>query len=346
MVSLLKQRKSDSFYIKKYDKILIFLYIGNQVIILIIQEEYMLRKLEPKGTIGVLAPAYPPNQKKLLSGIKYLKSKGFSVVEGASLKAKQGYFAGSDELRLEDLHQMYADPQIDLIICARGGWGTLRLLDKIDYDLIRNNPKLLVGYSDITTLQLAFWAKAGIPSLSGPMVAVEMASGILSFTESYFWDVLFNEASHFSIPLDKDETVVWNEGQTEGLLLGGCLSLVTHQLGTPYNPDYSNAILFLEDVDEAPYKIDRYLAQLKQAGILSQIKGLILGNFIGCKPENNDTPSFTCEEVLHDYFAKATYPVIYNFPYGHGMRKISLPLGVKAWLDTEQRVLKVSNLFE
>ena len=305
----------------------------------------MLRKLLPEGTIGVLAPAYPPNREKLNTGIKYLESKGFTVIRGDSLNAQYGYFAGNDELRLQDLHRMFADPKIDAIICARGGWGTLRLLDRIDYDLIKKHPKLLVGYSDITTLQLAFRAKAGIPSLSGPMVAVEMGSGILPFTEKYFWNYLFNNESHFNIPIDKGETTIWKEGRAEGILLGGCLSMVAHQLGTPYSPDYRDVILFLEDVGEAPYKIDRYLAQLKQAGIFSQVSGIILGNFIDCEPEDNGTPSFTCEEVLRDYFTHAPYPVIYNFPYGHGMHKVSMPIGVQAELDTKGQFLRVENLF-
>ncbi len=305
----------------------------------------MLRKLNPNGTFGVLAPAFPPDQEKLKNGIAYLESKGFSVVQGASLTARHGYFAGSDALRLQDLHQLYADPEVDAIICARGGWGTLRLLDSIDYKLIKKNPKLLVGYSDITTLQLAFYTKAGIPSLSGPMVAVEMGSGILPFTETSFWDLIFNREDIYTLPFDREEVAVWNEGQAEGVLLGGCLSMVTHQLGTPYSPDYNGSILFLEDVGEAPYKIDRYLAQLKQAGTFKQISALILGNFIDCEEEENGNSGFTCEQVLRDYFAGAPFPVVYNFPYGHGKRKVSLPLGVRAILDTSKNIVEVTQLF-
>ncbi|HGY57267.1 MAG TPA: LD-carboxypeptidase [Caldithrix abyssi] len=304
----------------------------------------MLRRLPSKGTIGIFAPAYQPNQEKLARGISYLKAKGFTVVEGASLRASYGYFAGNDDLRLDDLHRLFADPQIDAIICARGGWGTLRLLDRIDYDLIQKNPKLFVGYSDITTLQLAFWTKAALPSLSGPMAAVEMGGGILPFTEQHFWDFIFNEEETYTIPLEPEEIAVWQTGQAEGPLLGGCLSLVSHQLGTPYSPDYNGAILFLEDVGEAPYKIDRYLAHLKQAGIFKQINGLILGNFIDCEEENGDA-SFTCEEVIRDYFAGADYPVIYNFPYGHGERKASMPVGAQAVLDTSNGWLKLKNIF-
>lgn len=304
-----------------------------------------LRPIKSGSKLGILAPAFPPDSEKLRKGIDYLLGLGYEIDLGDSLTARHGYFAGNDSLRLNDLHRMFNDPDIDAIICARGGWGGLRLLDQIDYDLIKNNPKLLVGYSDVTTLQLAIWQKAGIASISGPMVAVEMGTGILPFTSDHFWNQVGNSKKFYAFDYSKEDIETWTEGVASGTLLGGCLSMVAHQLGTPYSVDYKDAILFLEDVGEEPYKIDRYLAHIRQAGIFDKIKGLILGDFIDCEDNDADRTSFTLNEVLRDYFGQAKFPVIYNFPYGHGMKKFSMPLGAQATLDANHKQLKLQNLF-
>jgi muramoyltetrapeptide carboxypeptidase len=239
---------------------------------------------------------------------------------------------------------MFADPEVDLILCARGGWGGLRLVDKLDYNLIQNNPKLFVGYSDITTLQLAIWKMTGITSVSGPMVGVEMGKGILPFTEKHFWDQINNLSSEYVYDYSDTEAAVIIPGQAGGKLLGGCLSLVSHLLGTPYAPKFSNSILFIEDVGEKTYKIDRYLAHLKQAGIFEQINGLILGDFVDCEPDADEV-SFTLDELFDDYFSETPYPVIKRFPYGHGDKKFSMPIGVNTFLDTQKSELKFGNLY-
>ena len=304
----------------------------------------MLKKI-PKGSkIGVIAPAFQPDPEKLKNGINYLQSINYTVVRGKSLEAKYGYLAGDDQLRVDDIHKMFSDPNISAIICARGGWGCLRLLDMLDYDLIKTNPKAFIGYSDISTLQLAFWSQIQMPSLSGPMVAVEMSRTMESFTENLLWAQINNTESSYVLQYDSDVTKTWNDGKAEGTLLGGCLSMVAHLLGTPYSPDYSGCILFLEDVGEEPYRIDRYLAQLKQAGIFDKINGLILGNFI--EPDINiQKNSFTIKEVLGQYFNNANYPVLYNFPYGHGDIKFTMPVGTNATIDTKKNTIVVSNIF-
>jgi len=304
----------------------------------------MLKKITSGSKIGIIAPAFQPNLVKLEYGIQYLQSLKYAVVRGKSLDAKYGYLAGTDQLRVDDIHKMYADPDIAAIICARGGWGCLRLLDKLDYDLIQNNPKVLIGYSDITTLQLAFWSQINIPSLSGPMVAVEMSQSMKSFTENHFWGQINNSESTYHLEYDADFTKVWNDGEAEGILMGGCLSMIAHLLGTPFSPDYTNCILFLEDIGEEPYRIDRYLAHLKQAGIFNKIKGLILGHFI--EPDNvSQIDSFRIADVLEQYFKDVNYPVIYNFPYGHDNLKFTMPIGAVAIMNTERSTLKVSNIF-
>jgi muramoyltetrapeptide carboxypeptidase len=308
------------------------------------QKEDIMKVVSKNSTVGIISPAWIPIDDRLEAGIQYLENKGFKVKIGSNVGKKHAYFAGSDKERLNDIHQMFKDPEVDFIVCARGGWGGLRLVDKINYDLIRKNPKLFVGYSDITTLQLALWTKSGIPSLSGPMVGVEMGKGILPFTEQHFWDQIHNTTAEYKFDYTKTNTMVLNTGQSQGTLLGGCLSLVCHLLGTPYSPDYSGAILFLEDVGEKPYKIDRYFAHLKQAGVFDQIDGLILGDFVDCDPEEKEV-SFQLDEILNDYFSGMPFPVLKNFPYGHGDLKFSMPVGVKTILDTEDGEMRFANPF-
>lgn len=306
---------------------------------------YMLNPVKPDSTIGVIAPAYAPVPERLERGIRYLKDKGFRVAEGRSLAAKKGHFAGDDQLRLDDLHRMYADPEVDAIICARGGWGCLRYVDRIDFDLIRSNPKLLTGYSDITTLQLAILKETGLPSLSGPMVAVEMGLGIPAFTEKHFFNQIFNKEPQYSFNLHENGADVFNSGRAEGILQGGCLSLIASQLGTPFQPGFKDAVLFIEDVGESSYKIDRFLAQLKQSGILYSVRGVILGEFLDCDPEPGDMESSKINDLIHDYFGDLPVPVIYNFPYGHSLKKISIPLGVQATIDTDTGQVTFGNPF-
>ena len=247
----------------------------------------------------------------------------------------------SDKIRADDINGMFADPDIDLIISARGGWGCMRLLDKLNYKLIADNPKLLVGYSDITTLQLALWHKCRLPSLSGPMVAVEMGTGILGFTEKHFWSILNKD--EYQVELTESEIISKNSKKNEGILLGGCLSLIACQCGTEYMPDFSGSVLFLEDVGEEPYRIDRYLAQLKLAGVFNNLNGLILGQFLDCKSDSKE--SFTVDEILEQYFGKAEYPVLKNIPYGHGMKKITMPIGFHTIIDGSRKTLIFKNSF-
>ena len=303
----------------------------------------MLKKIVPGSTIAVIAPAFPPNKSKTKKGIEYLEKKGFKIVKGVSLNGNYGYLSAQDEQRAREINQFFADKSVDAIFCARGGWGTLRILDKLDYKIIAKNPKLLLGYSDITSLQLAIWQKCQVPSISGPMVAVEMGTGILDFTAKHFWDQLENSGKNYKIDLSSLTGIEYlKEGRCTGKLLGGCLSLIAHQLGTPYIPDFSNAILFIEDVGEKPYKIDRYLAQLRQAGVFEKISGLIAGEFIDCEDENG---SFTVKEIIEQYINDRNFPVIYNFPYGHQAKKIAMPVGVSAVLDSTKKYLTIQNPF-
>jgi muramoyltetrapeptide carboxypeptidase len=305
----------------------------------------MFNKIENEATIGILSPAWIPLSERLTNGINYLQQLGYNIKLSKNLKKKYGYFAGTDEERVEDIHEMFSDKEISVLLATRGGWGTLRYLDKLDYGMIEKNPKPIIGYSDITSLQLAVWAKTGVGSISGPMCAVEMGKGIKEFTEKHFWGYIHNTARQYAIDLSETKSKFMIDGVAEGTLLGGCLSLVSFLMGTPFCPDYNGAVLFLEDVGEQPYKIDRYLAHLKQCGVFNKISALILGDFLDCEDEEKED-TFTIQSILTDYFSNAQYPVIYNFPYGHGDLKISMPIGARTTIDTQNKAIKFENLFK
>jgi muramoyltetrapeptide carboxypeptidase len=182
--------------------------------------------------------------------------------------------------------------------------------------------------------------------MSGPMVAVEMALGIPPFTEKHYFQQVFNRESHYTIGIGDIGAQIMTGGKAEGVLLGGCLSLIASQLGTPYQPDFMDTILFIEDVGESSYKIDRFLAQLKQAGILNTIRGAILGEFLDCDPEPQDKDSFKINDIIHDYFDSLGIPVLFNFPYGHSLTKVSMPVGVHTLVDTSSGRITFGNPFK
>ncbi len=300
-------------------------------------------RIPENATIGIVSPAsYPLNEKIYRQGIFYLKNFGYQVVESKHVLDKRGYLAGEDVDRAADLNEMFCDPAIDAIICSRGGYGVPRIIDQIDFDVIKKNPKIFIGYSDITALNLAIWQQTGLVTFSGAMVAVEMGKGIDPFTENYFWRMLTTAEPIGLLSNPPDDPIkIFNHGLAEGRLLGGCLSLINMLLGTAYCPDFSDAILFIEDIDEEPYRVDRYLAQLKLAGILDQLAGIVVGQFTDCKPKDPEKPSLKLDEIFQDYFDPLNIPIIMNFAYGHGPIKHTMPIGVHAILDTDQNGLLI-----
>ncbi len=290
--------------------------------------------LQEGDTIGIISPASPMIRERLEKGIAYLKNRGFSVLLGKHVFDQRGYLAGADEVRVEDLHAMIANQDVKAIISSRGGYGTPRLLPFLDYQLIRKNPKILVGYSDLTSLQLAIYSQTGLVTYSGPMVAVEMGKGMDPFTEEHFWPHLMAGQSYPEYPSVPDSPLVRvHSGKARGRLLGGCLSMINPILGTPYQPDFEGAILILEDVGEEPYRVDRYLSQFRSAGIFQQVAGIIFSQFVDCEP--GDSPSLTVDEVIEDYTHDLSIPIVKNFLYGHVDRKFTIPIGARVELDAD-----------
>ncbi len=288
--------------------------------------------LQKGDIIGIISPASPVVPENLAKGIQYLQNCGYSVQLGDHVKDSFGFLAGNDIERLRDLHAMFRNPEIKAIFSSRGGYGTPRLLQELDFDLIRQNPKILMGYSDLTAIQIAIWQKTGLITFSGPMVAVEM-KGIDPFTEKGMWSVLTAVEHKETFPVESNNPLeIIVSGKAQGRLLGGCLSVLVSLLGTPYQPGFDGAILILEEVGEEPFRVDRYFNQLKLAGIFDQVNGVILGQFVDCEPEEGK-PNFSISEVIYDYFSRLKVPVIGGFLYGHQSRKLTIPIGALAEID-------------
>ncbi len=286
--------------------------------------------LRPGDRVAVVAPASPPDPEKLEAGIRRLEAAGLIVERGRTLSAHRGYLAGDDRLRANELNHYLQRTDIRAIFCARGGYGCLRLLPLLDYEAAAHAPKLLVGYSDITALHLALLHRARLPGLSGPMVAIDWPL-LDDEAEQRFWELAQGIAPDPLPLIGSASPHVLRPGVAEGQLVGGTLSVLVRLIGTPYLPDLTGAILFLEDIGEAPYRIDGMLAHLRLAGVLDQLAGLVLGYFTDCSPATS-TPSLLLEEVFADYFGAAPYPVVTDFPYGHVPAKNTLPVGVQARL--------------
>ncbi|SMC89610.1 S66 peptidase family protein [Sporomusa malonica] len=301
------------------------------------------RRLCPGDTIGVIAPASPGNQELAAAGTQLLEAKGFRVQLGKTVNQELGYLSGSDMARAADLNAMFAAPDIKGIICLRGGYGTMRLLELLDYELIQKHPKIFVGYSDITALHTSIGQRTGLVTFHGPMVASDMGQDISPYTWEYFLQAVTTPEPLGPIvnpPLvPVPEFIV--PGTAEGCLTGGNLSLIASTLGTPYEIDTCGKILCLEDVGEAPYRIDRMLTQLLLAGKLQAAAGIVFDVCTDCELEAKP-PSFTVEEVLRDRLGDLNKPVLINLYFGHTADKATLPLGVKATLRTEDGGLVIT----
>jgi muramoyltetrapeptide carboxypeptidase len=288
-------------------------------------------KLQKGETVGVIAPAGPVTPSEIQPGIKLLESSGYKVIIAPHVYQRQGYLAGNDETRLQDLNTMLEDRAVKVIFCARGGYGTLRLLEKIDFDLIRMNPKIIVGYSDITALLLAIYKKTGLVTFHGTMIkelSKNRDRNLASFLD------LVSSDKMGKVDLANGITLV--PGRAEGTLLGGNLSLICHLVGTPFMPSLKKSILFVEEKEEPLYRIDRMMTHLRLSGHLKGIVGLIAGTFEGCGNISS------INEVLSDTLSDLKIPLLSGMPVGHGLENASLPIGVQASIDTEAMILSIT----
>lgn len=294
--------------------------------------------LKPGDTIGIITPAGALTDDGSIETTKEaLAYLGFRVKEGKYIRARYGNLAGTDQQRLADLHDMFADQEVDGILCIRGGNGASRLLPHIDYNLIRKHPKVLLGYSDITALILAFYAKAGLVSFHGVVGSSTWSTYVVQLFKEQFFD---NKLMTYTNPPKAENQVVQYKdriqtitpGIVEGTILGGNMTLLTGLCGTPYLPNFKDAILFVEEIEEKSDRMDRMFCQLMNAGILAQIKGFIFGKCTDCGPSGG-YGSLTLAQMLHDYIKPLGIPAYSGAMIGHISDQFLIPVGVRIRMD-------------
>ncbi|MGO1243045.1 LD-carboxypeptidase [Sphingobacterium sp. JB170] len=296
--------------------------------------------------IGIIAPAGAlDSERSILVTKELLEKLGFRVKEGEHIRSRYGNLAGTDEERLADIHQMFADPQVQGVVCIRGGTGVSRLLDRIDYSLIAKNPKVILGYSDITGLILALYTKIGLVSFHGAVGTSTWSSQLVEKFEEQFFE---NKLQKFVNPAKKGDTFIQyndrirtiHEGRVEGVLLGGNLTLVSGLCGSAFLPDFKDAILFIEEVDEDYGRVDRMFCQLKNAGILAAIKGFVFGNCTDCSPTSG-YGSFNLDQILDDYIRPLNIPSYSGARIGHISDQFILPVGVTVRMDATAGIIEL-----
>lgn len=293
------------------------------------------KPLKKGDKIALIGASSPTPQDRIEPSIKAMEELGFEVVLGESARGYHGFLSGSDELRANDINTMFEDKSIKGIFAIRGGYGAARLLDMLDYDMIKKNPKVFAGYSDVTALHNVFNERCKLITFHTPMASTEFYKGVDEYTMNYFKKNIFSDEPLGIVknPVDQEiKTLV--SGKAKGKLAGGNLSLIASMMGTPYELDTKGKILFLEDVDESPYRIDRMLLQLKQCGKFKDAEGIILGAWTNCEPKEDEN-SLSLMEIFEELIIPENKPTIYNLACGHCMPTMSIPMGAKIKINTE-----------
>ena len=304
-------------------------------------------RLREGDTVGLIEPAgFTDDAFDLALVIETVKAMGLVPKPGKYLAGRHGYLAGTDEQRAADLNAMYADDSVRAVFAVRGGWGCARILPLLDYKTIRANPKLLTGFSDITALHLAFAARAGFTTIHGPNAASSW--GKLSWDS--FRSLAFDGATPtYRAPAGSEDRLVqragrvrtFTPGRATGRLLGGNLTVLAALMGTPYLPDFDGAILFIEDVDEAQYRIDRMLTQLALAGVLGKLAGVVFGQCSSCRGSGPSFGGFTLSEVLAHHLTPLGVPAFEGALIGHIPNQFSIPVGIRAEIDATEGTIRI-----
>lgn len=289
--------------------------------------------LKPGDTVAVVAPAGPPDPILLERGVRFLRANGFKVLTGRHILERTGYLAGHDDQRADDFNTMLQSRDVRAIFCARGGYGSARIVDILDFGTLRKDPKIIVGFSDITTILAAVWKECRLITFHGPMVGSLPMS---AWTSSQLLDQITGRNKAFHRWPDPPETgsdprrlnTAAGHTVTEGRLFGGCLSLLTTLTGTPWDIDDATQILFMEDIGEAPYRIDRMLTHLRNAGWFQHVQAVIAGDFTRCI-QRPDDPEPTPEtiDVIRTFLDRNHLPAIFNLHFGHGGPALTIPFG-------------------
>ncbi len=285
-------------------------------------------RLRQGDAVGIVAPASPFDRQRFDRGIRRLASAGYRPVIPEGLFERKGYLAGSDEHRADLINRFFLDRSVKAVVCARGGYGSMRMLPFLDYDAIHRHPKILVGFSDMTALLNAIFFQSRLVTFHGPNVTT--LGDRNSQTRDFFVRALTSDNP--MLP-DVQEGVTLCRGMATGVVIGGNLTTLCHLTGTPFAPDYKGCILLLEDRGEVPYRIDRMLTQMKLAGCFDHLAGIVLGSFEQCG---------TIEavfDIFREMFEKFTIPVLGGLDVGHGRTNLTVPIGLMATLDADRKTL-------
>lgn len=296
------------------------------------QPSALPKKLSKNPVIGLFSPSgFIHEEIQFEKATQFLTTKNFQIVTAKNTLSKWKYFSATDKDRLTDFHELLKNPEIEIIMASRGGYGWSRLLRKIDFDLIKKSNKILIGFSDFTLLNLSVLAKNNAISLHGPMAVADFRHEEISeFTFLHFTKLLQSD----SVSIPKIECEHPYKPQTiDGIIWGGCLSLIVHLVGTPYFPEIKNGILFIEDVNEQPYHIERMLLQLYHSGVLEKQSAILFGQFNNCISNELSATLYEMTDVLETMRNILNIPILTNFPFGHVKDKITIPMGAKTKLS-------------
>ena len=294
----------------------------------------LARAVGEPATIGVCAPAGRIDEASLAQGFAHMKDLGHNVIAPEGVLHAWRYFAGTDEERLAGLHALVDDPSVDLVMAARGGYGITRLLHRIDWNRIAASGKAFVGFSDFTAFNLAAYANANLVTFHGPMLCVDFGKPeVDNFMEQHFWMTL-GRGSHRIEDIACEHP--YRAQRIDGTLWGGNLSLLAHLVGTPYFPQIDGGILYVEEIAEEPYAVERLFMQLFHAGVLGRQSALVMGDFSDCVPTNPIRYPYSMDEVIETLRALLPFPVVTGFPFGHIARKVTLPFGAPGTLSLRE----------
>lgn len=303
-----------------------------------------LKSLKKSATIGIVAPASPESPETIDLKIEVFKNLGFKIKKGKHLYDKNGYLAGNDKDRANDLNSMFLDKNVDAIVCLRGGYGSIRMVPYLDLKSIRNNPKPFFGYSDITLLLNYISNKCNFPTFHGPMITSNLDD---LTTKEYFLKLLTHDKMKIIYNLNDiccDNYFIWNKKNFSGKIVGGNLSIICSTIGTPYEINFNNNILLIEDVDESPYAVDRMLSQLICCGKIKELSGIIIGYFTNCINKNNN---ITVEEILKEKLSPFNIPIIQGVKIGHDYPNITFPIGSSfKFLSQENLLIQKEIIFK
>jgi muramoyltetrapeptide carboxypeptidase len=294
---------------------------------------YKPRRLKRGDTVGVVATAGCVDVEPLERGLEAIRQAGFRVAISPGVYDRKGYLAGEEAARARAVGEFFQRDDIGAVFCARGGFGSVQILSYLDPGTIARHRKIFVGYSDVTVLLNWLLQRCGVATFHGPMVAMDLARGLGERSADFFWQTLLGEMRGWEV----SGNWVVRPGRAEAELMGGCLSILVTTLGTPYEIETAGKILFIEDVGEKPYRIERVLTHLRMAGKLDALAGLVFGSFTECEAESERG----LKEIVEEHFHNAPYPVIAGFPAGHGEENLLLPFGVKMTLDAERGTLSL-----